>query len=177
MPFVRSAKQLESGPLISWDVLTDWFTSLPCLVSDFFGMPNAPLQSMIEAIQTMTHLIRTAFGDSMDGYSSNPSCSPHTGLLQGNAAAMAGNSVAISVFVKMMKSTGFGLNIWSALTYEAIKLVCSNFVDDTQLFHGGPNNYTLGWDVYRQMQPMLDYLEAALRATGGALAHEKVIGL
>ena len=33
-----------------------------------FGMPHAPVQSMIEAIQTMTHLIRTAFGDSTEGY-------------------------------------------------------------------------------------------------------------
>ena len=73
----------------------------------------------------------------------------------------------------MMKSKGFGLNMWSALTYEAIKLICSNFVDDTKLFQGGPNNYTSGRDVYRRMQPMLDYWEAALRATGGALAHEK----
>jgi hypothetical protein len=117
---------------------------------------------MIEVIQTMTHLICTAFGDSMEGYSSNPSQAPHTGLLQGNAAAMAGNTVAVSVIVKMMKAMGFGLNMWSAFTYEAIKLVCSNFVDDTQLFQGGPNNCSSGRDVYHQMQPMLDYWEAAL---------------
>ena len=133
-----------------------------------FGMPHAPVQSMIEAIQAMTHLIRTAFGDSTEGYKSNPTRNPPTGLLQGNAAAMAGNTVAVSVIVKMMKSKGFGLNMWSALTYEAIKLICSNFVDDTKLFQGGPNNYTSGRDVYRQMQPMLDYWEATLRATGGA---------
>ena len=60
-----------------------------------FGMPHAPVQSMIEAIQTMTHLIRTAFGDSTEGYQSNPTRNPHTGLLQGNAAAMAGNTVSV----------------------------------------------------------------------------------
>jgi hypothetical protein len=63
--------------------------------------------------------------------------------------------------------------MWNALAYKAIKLVCLNFFDNTQLFLGGPSNCTSSTDVHAQMQPMLNYWEAALHATGGALAHEK----
>jgi hypothetical protein len=128
---------------------------------------------MIDAIQPMTHFIRTAFGDSSVSYGSDPLLAPFMGLPQGNTAAIAGYTAFVSVIVEMMKSAGFGLNMWNALAYEAIKLVCLNFVDDTQLFHGGPTNYTSGANVFAQMQPMLNYWEAALCATGGALAHDK----
>jgi hypothetical protein len=107
------------------------FICLRCL-----GMPGAPIQSMIDAIQAMTHFIRTAFGDSSANYSSDPLLVPYMGLLQGNAAVMAGCTAFVPVIVEMMKTACFGLNMWNALAYEAIKLVCLNFVCDTQLFHG-----------------------------------------
>jgi hypothetical protein len=45
---------------------------------------------MIDAIQAMTHFIRTAFGDSTVNYNSDPLLVPFMGHLQGNTAAMAG---------------------------------------------------------------------------------------
>jgi hypothetical protein len=57
----------------------------------------------------------------------------------------------------MMKTAGFGLNMWNALAYEAIKLVCLNFVNATQLFQGAPSDYKSGAEVYYQMQPMLNH--------------------
>ena len=137
------------------------------------GLPSAPIQSMITAIQTMTHYIRTGFGDSDDCYGYDPSLPPLMGLLQGNGAAGTGWTAISSVIVDMMKSAGFGLDLWSAISREAIRLVCFNFVDDSSLMLGGPTNYTSGRDIYNRMQPMLDLWESALRATGGAVAHEK----
>ena len=83
---------------------------------------------MIDAIQAMTHFIRTAFGDSSANYSADPLLAPYMGLLQGNAAAMAGCTAFVSVIVEMMKSAGFGLEMWNVLAHEAIKLVCLNLL-------------------------------------------------
>ena len=137
------------------------------------GIPKAPIQSMINAIQTMTHYVRTAFGDSTESYSFDPNSPPPSGLLQGNGAAGTGWNAISSVIVDMMKAAGFGIELWSGICKEVIKLVCWNFVDDSSLVHGGPDNYTSGEDIYTTMQPMLDYWESALRVTGGAIAHEK----
>ena len=77
-----------------------------------------------------------------------------------------------------MKSAGFGLNMWSAISGAVIKLVVLNFVDDTTLMCGGPTNYTSGRAIYNRMQPMLDYWESALRATGGGyLPREELLAL
>jgi hypothetical protein len=51
------------------------------------GCPNAPIQSIITAIQEMKHHIRTAFGDSDKHYGGNgDTAHPPQGLLQGNGA-------------------------------------------------------------------------------------------
>jgi hypothetical protein len=78
------------------------------------------------------------------------------GFLQGNAAAVAGCTAFVLVIVDMMKTEGFGLNVLSALAYEAIKQAYLNFADNTQLYHGGPTNCTSGSDLFCQMQPMLN---------------------
>jgi hypothetical protein len=108
---------------------------------------------MIDVIQAMTHFIRTAFGDSSISYDSDPLLAPFMGLLQGNAAAMAGCTAFVSVIIEMMKTAGFGLNMWNALAYEAIKLVCLYFVDDTQLFQGGPTNHPSRADITIKCSP------------------------
>jgi hypothetical protein len=45
------------------------------------GMPSASIQSMIDAIQAMTHSIRTAFGKSSVSDGSDPLLAPFMGLL------------------------------------------------------------------------------------------------
>ena len=154
----RNTKLRPSLPLILKGVSAELFMPIAFICLRRLGMPGAPIQSMIDDIQAMPHFIRTAFGDSSANYSADPLLAPYMGLLQGNAAAMAGCTAFVSVIVEMMKSAGFGLEMWNALAYEAIKLVCLNFVDDTQLFHGGPTNYTSGADVFAPMQPIVELL-------------------
>ena len=52
-----------------------------------FGLPRAPVQSMLTAIQELTHFVRTAYGDSTATHGSKPGEAPYQGLLQGNGAA------------------------------------------------------------------------------------------
>ena len=140
------------------------------------GMHKAPITSMIETIQQMTHHVRTAFGDSDASYGfdpENPDAVPNQGLLQGNGAATTGWNAIVTLLIQMLLDAGYGLKMWSAICAEAIKMVCVNFVDDQTLAHGGPTNFTSGEAVFADAQAMLDYWEAALRATGGAVAHDK----
>jgi hypothetical protein len=129
---------------------------------------------MIAAIQHMTHYIRTAFGDSDDSYGPIfPPDSPYMGLLQGNGAAGGGWTGISTVIIEAMRSLGFGYESWSAISRDVIKLVCSAFVDDTDLVHSGADNLTDGATLIVEMQNVLDHWDGMLRATGGALKKSK----
>ena len=137
------------------------------------GLPKAPLQAMIQAIQEMTHYVRTAFGNSDVSYGSVPNESPMMGLLQGNGAAGTGWAAISTVLVEVMKSHGYGFKDWNAISQEAIDLVSFQFVDDTTLVHSLQSNRATGAQVMAQLQSILSTWEGTLRATGGALALEK----
>jgi hypothetical protein len=67
------------------------------------GAPNAPIQSMITAIQEMSHHIRTAFGDSCRTYDAMQDDAPAQGLLQGNGAAPTGWTAVSTLLINIMK--------------------------------------------------------------------------
>jgi hypothetical protein len=72
-----------------------------------FGIPAAPILSMINVIQNMTHSIRTAFGDSWVTYGpSLPPRTPYMCLLQGNGAAGTGWTAVVTPIINTMKSLG-----------------------------------------------------------------------
>ena len=137
------------------------------------GLPKAPLQAMIQAIQEMTHHVRTAFGNSEESYGSEPNQPPMMGLLQGNGVAGTGWAAISTVMVNVMKSYGFGFKDWNAISRKAIDLVSFQFVDDTTLVHSLNSNTATGAQVMAQLQSVLSTWEGTLRATGGALAPEK----
>jgi hypothetical protein len=130
---------------------------------------------MFMVIQTLTHHVRTAFGDSEVTYGphSYNGQHPNQGILQGNGAAMVTWTAVSSVIVFAMRSQGFGYNSFSALTRKALQILCVEFVDDTDLVHSGSSNQTLGTQVATEMQDMLDLWDGLLRATGGALEKQK----
>ena len=51
------------------------------------GVPHPPVESMLQSIQNMTHIIRTSFGDSAITISSTGTLVPYMGSLQGNGAS------------------------------------------------------------------------------------------
>ncbi len=137
------------------------------------GLPKAPIQGMIQAIQEMTHHIRTAFGDSEASYGNDPTKPPLMGLLQGNGASGTGWTAISTVLVAIMKEAGYSFKDWNAISKEAIDLVTFQFVDDATLIHSHPSNSATGTEVLADLQHVLTTWEESLRATGGALCQEK----
>ena len=138
-----------------------------------FGCPAKPVQSMITAIQTMTHFIRTAFGDSDLNYGPEDGLPPLMGLLQGNGAAMAGYALIAATIVDMMKEAGFGMDMWSPISKRVIKLLSFQMVDDATIVHGGPTNFTSGEEIFATMQDLLNHWEGGLHTAGGTIATDK----
>ena len=49
-------------------------------------VPDPAIDSMIEALQAMTHYVQTAYGVSTKSYGNEPSDKPPQGVVQGNGA-------------------------------------------------------------------------------------------
>ena len=137
------------------------------------GLPSNPIQAMLNAIQQMTHYIRTAFGDSSLTYGYNEAEPILMGLLQGNGAAGTGWQGVASMVVSMMKSEGFGLQAWGPISKAVLDLISFQYVDDATIAHSGPSNDTTGETILASMQEVIDHWEGALRTSGGAIAHDK----
>ena len=125
---------------------------------------------MIKAIQEMTHHIRTAFGDSDKTYGNDTTKPPLQGMLQGNGASGTAWLAISTLIVNVMKQAGFGFSTWSAISREAVNFVCYSFVDDANVLHSGPDNFTTGEDLAAQMPEILRLWEDTLKATGGDIA-------
>ena len=98
-----------------------------------FGVARQPILGMIKAIQEMTHHIRTAFGDSTTTYGNDPNQPPLQGMLQGNGASGTAWAAVSTLIVNVMRTAGFGFSTWSAISKEAVDMVCYQFVDDATL--------------------------------------------
>ena len=135
-----------------------------------FGLARQPILGMLKAIQEMTHHIRTAFGDSERTYGNDPNRPPLQGMLQGNGASGTAWAAISTLIVNVMKTAGFGFSTWSAISKEAVDMVCYSFVDDANVIHSGKTNFTTGEELYDQMPAVLATWEGTIKATGGDIA-------
>ena len=135
------------------------------------GALKATLWGIIEAIQSLKHYIRTAFGDSKWYYGADPNKPPLQGLLQGNAMAPPGWLAVSTVITKAMKQEGFGYDTWSMTGNRAITSVAFKFVDDSDLAIS--DDSVDAETLILKAQRMLHTWEGLLEATGGALAPHK----
>ena len=105
------------------------------------GVPLAPINSMIEAIQEMEHYICTALGISESCYGNEPNESPPAGTLQGNGAGVAGWQVVCGPLAGVMLRLGFGYKEWTIVKRGLIQIFCTGFIDDTDSVHNarGPH--------------------------------------
>ena len=107
------------------------------------GIPDMPLCSMFSVIQSMTHHIRTTFGDSTCTYGPNPlGTHPYMGVLQGNGAAGTSWTAVSSVIFAAMKSLGYGYATQISITRTVFHLLSLAFVDDADIIHSGSSNTT-----------------------------------
>jgi hypothetical protein len=123
---------------------------------------------MMQTLLTAWHIITPVFGDSTRCYRGD--ITPLQGIGQGNGAGPAIWAVISAVLLQVMRDSGFGLNVITALSSGAIVLAGFAFVDDIDLLHVAPHSLSTAADLIPQMQDVVDTWEdRLLRATGGAL--------
>ena len=126
---------------------------------------------MLSTLQQAKHHIVTAFGISDSHFTSHP-YPPLQGLGQGNGGAPAGWTAVSTPLINMMRTSGFGINLLSALSTALLSFVCYAFVDNTDIAHCSSLQATAN-DIVQEMQEVVDYWEGGLRTTGGALRVDK----
>ena len=89
---------------------------------------------MLQTVQETKHHIITAFGPSTSHFGScqHP---PLQGLGQGSGGAPAGWTTVSTPFINMMGSSGFRINLLSAISVSLLSFVCYAFVNNTDVAH------------------------------------------
>ena len=139
-----------------------------------YGIPQAPLECMFEAIQDMQYYTVThhgisdiSFGGRETGYIAKPN-----GLGQGNGGGPSAWSVQSSKMFQVMHHRGSATTISSPLTGQKIDICGFAYVDDTDLIAMIPQNNDAKSTAVR-MQTIVDDWEAIAKTTGGALSPTK----
>ena len=134
------------------------------------GVPDPPIDSMIEAIQEMVNHIVTALGLSEETYGNEPG-KPCQTIMQGNGAGPAGWLAIFDAVIHSMKKAGFGWKEVTLIKHRAFEICCFAIVDDTDLIHSNPNVSTD--QLIQETQEALSTWEGLIGATGGQLHPEK----
>jgi hypothetical protein len=75
--------------------------------------------------------------------------------------------------INMLKTAGFGVQSFSAITKTALRFLGFSFVDDTDVVHAAPSVHTPGEGVFPPMMELFTHWEGGVKATGGALRPDK----
>ena len=132
------------------------------------GLDLAPVLSMINTIQLMSHRIHSAYGASI-GYGPEDWNHPFQGILQGNQFGPPSWAIVSSPMFDMLRHEGFGLRLTSPLSKIQLNIAGMAFVDDTDTLQYSIHETDTGKDVLEHAQGNVDHWEGAIRATGGVL--------
>ena len=72
-----------------------------------------------------------------------------------------------------MRVTGFRATFLTAISVSLVAFICYAFVDDTDVVHMAQDVHTLGEEILKQTQTVINHWEGGLRATGGAIIPKK----
>ena len=164
----------QSGALCSNDAKSCYdriVHSFASIAMRRLGAHPQAVTSMLSTLQTAKHHIVTAFGTS-DTHFGQDRYPPLQGLGQGNGGAPAGWTAISTPLINMMRHSGFGINLLSALSTALLSFVCYAFVDDTDIAHCSTLQAT-AHEIIQEMQEVVDHWEGGLRTTGGALRVDK----
>ena len=137
------------------------------------GVPDPPINSMIETIQEMVNYIVTGLGISELTYGNEPNAPPCQTVMQGNGAGPAGWLAIFDTLIACMKKSGFGLKEMSVIRKRAFELTCFAIVDDTDLVHSDNDPEVSTEQLIQQAQEGLTTWEGLVRSTGGRLHPDK----
>jgi hypothetical protein len=98
------------------------------------GVPKAAVDCLFSTLQTASHKVRSAFGDSETTYGGlDDSGLPMHGICQGSGAGPSIWAVLSSPILTYMRSKGFGLKFISPISSTQVCFSGYAFVDDTDL--------------------------------------------
>ena len=136
------------------------------------GATKESTLEMMQTLQSASHKICTAYGDSTSTYGGRDSYPPLQGVGQGNGAGPAIWVAISTVLLTIMRSKGFGLSILSAISLEALAIAGFAFVDDADIIHAANDPSTDNQVVLKTAQAAINTWEGTLNATGGAIGAE-----
>jgi hypothetical protein len=126
--------------------------------------------TMFATLQALQHHVRTAFGETANGYGALGI--PLHGVGQGNGAGPAIWLAITMPLIAMLRKAGFGLQVVTPISQETATLACFAYVDDVDSIHAPLEGETLN-DITAGMQRMLDTWTGGLHATGGMIESSK----
>ena len=142
------------------------------LVSRRLGVEIPVLQCMLGAIQAMTHVIRTGFGDSAASYG-NDHNQPLQGGGQGNGASLPLWLAISCVLIAVLESEVQGVHIYTSITLQLLVFIAIMYVDDTDILLTAICESDSIEDVFRRAQRAATVWQRAVHDSGGALRPEK----
>jgi hypothetical protein len=134
------------------------------------GAPIGPIKSMFQMIQSLSHHVRTVFGESVTGFKHN-GLTPIQGVGQGNGAGPQIWALVSSPVLNMLRAQGHGTTFLSAITKTEMTLVGYSFVDDMDLVTSRPQINQQ--QVLTNCQQSLTAWEGGIRVTGRAIEPQK----
>lgn len=142
------------------------------LVMQRLGVDKNVIKCMLTAIQEMTHVVRTGYGDSTASYG-NYHDSPLQGGGQGNAVA-GPLFIAISIIlISMLESAVKGVWIQTAMSLQLLHFIALMYVDDTDILLTALHEYDTIDDVIQRAKKAAKVWQRAVTVSGGAMCPEK----
>ena len=135
------------------------------------GVSKEATLEMVRTLQSASHKICTAYGDSVLTYGGDE-LTPLQGVGQGNGAGPAIWVAISTVLITIMRTKGFGLSFVTAMSLTALTISAFAFVDDTDIIHSAEDPYIDSNQVLKDSQNAINTWEGILRATGGAIGAE-----
>jgi hypothetical protein len=138
------------------------------------GTPSVAIDLMFETIQRLKHFIRTAYGDSEISFGGDPRSGdpPKHGVGQGNGCGPAIWAAVSTPALDMLRASGAGVDLRSAISSEVMRMAAYSLVDDTDLPQLASSEFDVNV-VLQLIQRSADMWEGAIRATGGAIVPGK----
>ena len=142
------------------------------LVSRRLGVEIPILQCMLGAIQVMTHVIRTGFGDSDISYG-NDSTQPLQGGGHGNGASLPLWLAISCILIAVLESEVKGAHVYSSITLQVLVFIAIMYVDDTDILLIDVSGSDTIEEIVLRAQRTAKVWQREVHDSGGALRPEK----
>lgn len=153
-----------------YDRINHTFASL-CLQRQ--GLHKSEVTCMFDTLQTMTHRVRTAYGDSTQSFGGTNWTQWCSSIYQGNGAGPIIWAAVSSPLLEALRHQGYRSYFRSALSNEDIWFAGYKFVDDMDLVQTGVTVDEAVEQVATRMQNSLNQWRELVGVSGGALNIKK----